>query len=105
MTALVLATYGTVCHLCLRGGATTRDHIIPKSKGGPDSVENCRPAHHRCNSRRQDRPLTAALLAEFRPNIRDISVDVTELFEDLDARKPRDSVHFLPDVPQKKTGS
>lgn len=81
-TALTLATYGRTCHLCLKPGATTRDHIKPLSRGGLDELENWRPAHHRCNSRRQDRPITAALLAEFRPSVADISVAVSELFED-----------------------
>ena len=32
--------------------APTRDHIIPRSKGGPDHKSNYRLAHKRCNSKR-----------------------------------------------------
>lgn len=66
VTAACLAEYGDTCHLCLLPGATTADHLIPRSAGGLDDLTNLRPAHHRCNSRRNARPLTPALLAEFR---------------------------------------
>lgn len=33
----------------------TRDHIIPKSKGGPDVLENMQPACERCNRLKNDR--------------------------------------------------
>lgn len=40
-----------ICHYC-QGIATTADHIIPKSKGGEDRMDNlvasCRP----CNARK-----------------------------------------------------
>lgn len=35
----------------------TRDHVIPKSKGGEDSYQNIKLAHHRCNSLRRDHEL------------------------------------------------
>lgn len=52
LSAACLARYGTVCHLCGRPGATTADHLVPRSRGGDDSLENLRPAHARCNSSR-----------------------------------------------------
>ena len=61
MTKFVLATYGPVCHLNMRGCtriATTKDHLVPYSHGGDDSLENYRPACKHCNSKRQDRVLT-----------------------------------------------
>lgn len=33
-------------------GCFTRDHVIPRSRGGTDDIGNLRPAHHRCNSQR-----------------------------------------------------
>ncbi|GAA1790866.1 HNH endonuclease [Leucobacter iarius] len=61
LTRLVLETYGTRCHLrmpgCL-GVATTKDHLIPWSHGGTDTLENLRPACKRCNSKRQNRVLS-----------------------------------------------
>lgn len=60
LTALVLSTYGTTCHLrmpgCL-GVATTKDHLIPHSLGGKDTLENLRPSCKRCNSKRHNRVL------------------------------------------------
>ena len=58
LTALTLATYGRRCHLCGRMGATTADHVIARNRGGPDTLENLRPAHKSCNSARGDRPLS-----------------------------------------------
>ncbi|MBF6483855.1 HNH endonuclease [Nocardia otitidiscaviarum] len=57
LRALTLATYGITCHLCGRPGATTADHVIPRSRGGSDSLANLRPAHLTCNSMRGDMPL------------------------------------------------
>lgn len=53
---LVLDVYGDVCHLCGRRGADTADHLVPRSRGGTDTLDNLRPAHFRCNARRGDRP-------------------------------------------------
>ena len=54
-TALVLRTWGTICHLCWEDGADTADHIIPRSKGGPAfDLDNARPAHGPCNYSRGD---------------------------------------------------
>ena len=42
----------TICALCGKAGANTADHIIPIMHGGDNSIENLRPAHQRCNSRK-----------------------------------------------------
>lgn len=52
LQAAVFAERGRVCHLCGRPGADTLDHIIPRSKGGTDELDNLMPAHKSCNSRR-----------------------------------------------------
>lgn len=57
LTALTLATYGTTCHLCGRPGASTADHLIAREHGGDNSLDNLRPAHGSCNSRRRSMPL------------------------------------------------
>lgn len=60
----VLAKYGTICHICnqqidlsaarkagLPGWekGLQLDHLIPLSKGGPDTLDNVRPSHGKCN--------------------------------------------------------
>ena len=53
---------GGRCHLC--GGRVgraeaSRDHIVPRSHGGPTTWTNIALAHRRCNSLRGDAPLSA----------------------------------------------
>jgi 5-methylcytosine-specific restriction endonuclease McrA len=65
--AEVLSLYGTDCHICnqpidLEAPRHARnfgwelglqmDHVIPISKGGPDTLENVKPAHGLCNNRK-----------------------------------------------------
>jgi 5-methylcytosine-specific restriction endonuclease McrA len=68
----ILHIYGIECHICQetidltapRQVGTTGwerglhlDHVIPLSKGGPDTVDNVRPAHGICNVKKNDRDL------------------------------------------------
>jgi hypothetical protein len=49
-----------ICELCgkaLSIAEATLDHIIPKSLGGPDALENLQIAHFSCNTRRGNMPL------------------------------------------------
>lgn len=53
---LTLSTYGNVCWLCRLPGATTADHVIPRSKGGAVyDLRNLGPAHTHCNESRGNR--------------------------------------------------
>lgn len=53
---LTLDTYGRVCWLCGLPGATTADHIIPRSTGGAVyDLLNLGPAHKKCNEARGNR--------------------------------------------------
>jgi 5-methylcytosine-specific restriction endonuclease McrA len=62
---LTLSTYGTVCWLCRLPGATSADHIIPRSKGGAVyDIRNLGPSHLRCNESRGNRPADAFDLIE-----------------------------------------
>lgn len=68
ITALVLAVKGTDCHLCgAAGGATTADHVLPRSRGGDDSLANLEPACQPCNSARGDRSLADWFAAHPKP--------------------------------------
>lgn len=60
----VVEMYGSVCWLCGRPitGTVSVDHVIPRSKGGSDDLDNCRPSHLECNVRRGNRTPT-----QFRP--------------------------------------
>lgn len=57
LTAQVLAEKGTRCHLCGAPGADTADHVITRSRGGADTIENLEPAHGSCNFARQDKTM------------------------------------------------
>ena len=41
----VLYRDDTICHVCLRPGATQVDHVIPVTEGGADTVDNKAPIH------------------------------------------------------------
>ena len=66
----VLDKYGDICYLCeteIDLSATRKsgndgwqnglniDHVVPISKGGPDTLENIRPVHALCNYKKGDR--------------------------------------------------
>lgn len=53
------------CYYCGQE-ATTIDHIVPISKGGISSEDNCVPACHRCNSGKRDRIAPGSFLRERR---------------------------------------
>lgn len=69
----VLGLYGSICHICLnpidllaprQSGVEGWeyglhiDHVIPLSKGGPDTLENVRPAHGSCNVKKHANTLS-----------------------------------------------
>lgn len=76
----ILERYGPLCHICLANGITdgravidldlawpdpwcfTRDHLVPRSLGGDDSIDNLRPAHHECNLNRGNGPVVIGLI-------------------------------------------
>ncbi|NUL43732.1 HNH endonuclease [Cellulosimicrobium funkei] len=69
------------CHLCDKPIAAglddlSADHVIPRSQGGTDSLENLRPSHRQCNYARQDKSVE-----EFRA----LRTDAMKWFESLEA--------------------
>ena len=54
-----------ICHLCGLPGADSADHLVPRSQGGSDRLDNLRAVHHnagaRCNRIRGDRSIEDAL--------------------------------------------
>lgn len=72
----MLRRWGTDCYLCgapvdIEAPRTPgkpgweiglhRDHVIPISAGGPNTLDNVRPAHAMCNLRKADTPITLHL--------------------------------------------
>ena len=55
----VFEKYGTDCYLCgreidlaisrLEPEGLNIEHVVPRSKGGPDTLANVRPSHRKCN--------------------------------------------------------
>lgn len=71
-TSDIITAWGTDCHICKEpidmeaprySGAPGwekslhLDHVIPMSAGGPDTVDNVKPAHGQCNLRKQAKVL------------------------------------------------
>lgn len=72
---IIARWYGSLCHICLTRGFTdhravidltlpwtspwsfSRDHVVPRSHGGSDEIENLRPAHRSCNEYRGNSPI------------------------------------------------
>lgn len=56
----LIAIFGRWCHICGKPigkrSVVSVDHIIPKSEGGTNDIENLRPAHRGCNSKRGNTP-------------------------------------------------
>ena len=80
----LISWHGAVCWICglqepgwpgnpnPQNGAyssCTRDHVVPKSKGGSNELSNLRPAHRYCNGYRGDRDLTDGIRAATRSYI------------------------------------
>lgn len=47
-------------------GFATFDHIVPRSKGGPNALTNLKLAHKRCNGKRGNAPLLTQATSEVR---------------------------------------
>lgn len=67
-TALMELTYSTYepwCHLCTKwidvnltgNWGPSVDHVIPRSHGGSDDIDNLRPAHMLCNATRGNKSI------------------------------------------------
>ncbi|MGP9605603.1 HNH endonuclease [Glutamicibacter sp. AOP33-2CA-4] len=80
----VVTAYGWTCHLCgrvidpeLKGKqGLSLDHVVPRSAGGQNTIENLRPAHLSCNSARGDRPIE---------QYRSLNSDLSHWFFNLEA--------------------
>lgn len=57
LRAQVFATKGCACHYCGKP-ASHVDHVVPKSKGGADALDNLVPACARCNLTKARRTVT-----------------------------------------------
>ncbi len=62
-TLQLVQVYGQTCCLCglpIREDQLTCQHVKPRSKGGATNLENCRPAHAKCNYAAGNREPTGA---------------------------------------------
>lgn len=67
--AAVVETYGDTCVHCHLPGSRSVEHIVPRSRGGDDSLANTRPAHLVCNQERGVRPMGYQLDVEHSPRV------------------------------------
>ena len=60
----MIANGAGICHICGHDGADAADHVIPLARGGTDTIDNLRPAHHlnacetcgiKCNRAKSDK--------------------------------------------------
>jgi 5-methylcytosine-specific restriction endonuclease McrA len=49
--------YGMMCASCRENKPLTRDHIVPISKGGGNSIDNIQPLCRACNTRKKDKTI------------------------------------------------
>jgi hypothetical protein len=61
----------------------TRDHIVPKKLGGPDTPENIAPAHNCCNHAKADKLLDEETKAVCRERVMEIFTGPPELFDGM----------------------
>lgn len=77
----LLRKYGPYCQICLlkglsepealidlelekqEGRSWSIDHIIPRSRGGKDEIDNLQPTHYECNHSRGNMSLADAVAA------------------------------------------
>ena len=64
---LTLCTY---CSARLSRRSVTRDHVIPRSRGGASSPDNLVPCCAPCNRQKSDKPLWRFMLERGRPDLR-----------------------------------
>lgn len=74
--AQLFARDGHMCLYCglqFKSNELSRDHVFPRSRGGPDTWENCVTACKRCNHHKRDRTPEEAnmklLAVPFAPNL------------------------------------
>lgn len=57
VAAAVRERHGDLCVHCGQAGATSVEHVVPRSYGGLDTLDNCRPAHLLHNLERGTKPM------------------------------------------------
>lgn len=64
--AAILAWYSGLCAYCQEAPGSTRDHVVPLSRGGEDSPGNLVPSCLRCNLLKGTRRVSPARIHPFR---------------------------------------
>lgn len=95
---LIIERDGRICHLCNKEIVDdldfTIDHVISLKNGGPDIIENMKPAHYFCNQFKNDHCpddiFNMELFKEYKPDIPPIiksTVSLGDLFMNLNSTK------------------
>lgn len=59
----LLSDYNYRCGYCLkRTRRLTKDHMLPRARGGETHIDNIVPACYKCNQKKQDKPIWEMLL-------------------------------------------
>jgi 5-methylcytosine-specific restriction endonuclease McrA len=51
LSAEVIAAAGGICNVCRKPGANMAHHLVERSKGGPDRMDNLIAVHRSCHNR------------------------------------------------------
>ena len=77
----VFKVWGERCAYCRDAPAEHLEHIFPRSKGGPDAIENFAPACASCNLRKRDLELAEGFLQIMAAQARGKSAAIRNLLE------------------------
>ena len=72
MKKLVYIKKGNQCHYCKIRIANTIDHVIPKSKGGNNWIDNLVPSCRKCNRAKGNKSYFEFTGKQYGPNLKEV---------------------------------
>lgn len=85
----IINLYGNKCYYCdieLNERIFTKDHVIPKSKGGKDTLDNLVPCCVACNLKKADMILTREQVRELEGRYSEVRRDIGLLKWQIDLK-------------------